>query len=1095
MLFTLILTFSGQASAYSQNGILSLHIESEKLSDALIQIKDATGIQIIYNENLLEQVKCKRLSFQNTEVKAAIDQLLQNSGFYCELIDQVYIIKKGIPQAQVQHIKITGTVTDSKGEPLPGVAILIEGTTIGTATDPDGKYTLECSEIPNMVLVYSFVGMRTHRETVGNRREISVKLQEEATEMEEVVITGIYTRNKESFTGSTKTYTDKELKMVGNSNVLQSLKTVDPSFAILENNQFGSDPNTLPDINVRGKTSVVGLNQEYENDPNQPLFILDGFESTLATINNLSMDRVASITILKDAAATAIYGSKAANGVVVIETKAPEAGKLQVNYNANLNLSFADLSDYNLMNSSEKLEFEKLAGYYGDLDANGNIQNEGQQIIYYNRLAEIRRGVNTFWMNEPLRFATSHNHDLFIEGGDDRMRYGLGLNYNKTQGVMQGSDKDVLNGNIRLIYRYKTLAFTNYLNINYSVSNRENIAFSQFSQANPYYRKLNEYGEVSKVLESYRVSGGYDYVYNPVYDMQQNSVDVTRGIGFRNNFEIDWRVSDPLRLRGRVSVSKTVSKQEKFRSPYLSEFASTAENQKGSYTETNGDVLSYDADLNATFGKLFNDKHMVNAVAGMQISSTKNKSTGLSARGYIDDRNMNPAFSNGYPEGGKPSYSNSEQRSASYYMNAGYSYDNRYLVDANIRTDGSSIFGVNNKFSTTWAFGFGWNLHNESFLRQSSLINFLKLRYSIGNPGNQSFSSYMSSNMYSYSTTYSNPFGLGVNINAFGNSNLKWQKTIDQNVGFDLEIFNNRLRLNFDYFVKNTDPLLVSISLPISTGTSSIPTNLGKQKTVGYTIAATAFVMKRDNLQWSFNFNARHLKYEYQNIGNALDKYNQQNQEDESKGTIGSSNLKRYYDGGSPSDLWAVRSAGIDPATGREIFIKKDGTQTFTFDYADEVIVGNSDPKLEGVIGTSFYWKGLSASINLRYRVGGQIFLSTLYNKVENISSTQLRYNQDKRALYDRWQQPGDVAKFKAISLTETTQMSSRFVADENTLSGESISIGYETNAKWLQQIGASSLTIRGYMNDIFRISTVKNERGLDYPFARSVSFSLGLRF
>ena len=418
-----------------------------------------------------------------------------------------------------------------------------------------------------------------------------------------------------------------------------------------------------------------------------------------------------------------------------------------------------------------------------------------------------------------------------------------------------------------------------------------------------------------------------------------------------------------------------------------------------------------------------------------------------------------------------------------------------YLLDANFRADGSSVFGVSNKFTTTWAVGVGWNIHNESFVKNCAFIDFLKLRYSIGNPGNQNFSLYMSSNMYSYTTSFNNPFGLGARISSYGNPNLEWQKTIDQNFGFDVEIFHRRLRLNFDYFMKNTDPLLVSVTLPTSTGTASVPTNLGKQTTKGYTLSANVVVLQKEELNWSINGNLRHLKYEYKNIGNALEKYNAQNRKDETDQKIGSSNLKRYYDGGSPSDIWAVRSAGIDPVTGREIFIKKDGTQTFEFDYNDEVIVGNSDPKLEGVIGSSFYWKGLSASINFRYRVGGQIFLSALYNKVENISDQDVYYNQDKRALYDRWQKPGDVAKFKAISLNETTPMSSRFVADENTLSCESVSIGYETQARWLRHFGASSMTIRGYMNDIFRISTVKNERGLDYPFARSVAFSLGIRF
>ena len=205
--------------------------------------------------------------------------------------------------------------------------------------------------------------------------------------------------------------------------------------------------------------------------------------------------------------------------------------------------------------------------------------------------------------------------------------------------------------------------------------------------------------------------------------------------------------------------------------------------------------------------------------------------------------------------------------------------------------------------------------------------------------------------------------------------------------------------------------------------------------------------------------------------------------------------MLRYYDGGSPSDLWAVRSAGIDAITGREIFIRKNGTQTFTHSYDDEVVVGNSDPDFEGVVGTSFYYKGFSISANFRYRVGGQIFLSTLYEKVENISVDDAYYNQDKRALYDRWKQPGDNAKFKAISTTDETPMSSRFVADNNVFSGESISMGYESQGKWLRVIGASSFNVRVYMNDIFRVSTVKNERGIDYPFARSVSMSLGLRF
>lgn len=1103
LVFTFSLIFfswQAMANAYSQVGKISFEVRNASLAEIIPLIERSTNYTFLYQDEQVERVKNLTFRFTDEDLRVVLEKCLAGTGLTYQIADNTIVLKGKDADAspalpQVQEHKVSGKVTDESGAPLPGVTVVIEGTTVGTATNADGYYTLNCPEQRGLALVFSFVGMEVQRVVVGDRMEVNVVMSPDVAEIDEVVVTGIYTRNKESFTGSSKTYSEKELKMMGNTNVLRSLRTLDPSFAIMENNLMGSDPNTLPDINVRGTTSIAGLEQEYGQDPNQPLFILDGFESTLATINNLSMDRVASITILKDAAATAIYGSKAANGVIVVETKAPKPGTLQVNYNGNLNLSFADLTDYNLMNSSEKLEFEKLAGYYGTLDENGNVVDEEYIPTYYSRLAEVKRGVDTYWLSEPLRFAVSHTHDLFVEGGDDRMRYGLGFNYNKTQGVMKGSDKDVLNGNVRLIYRYKTLAFTNYMNVDYSLAKRENVAFSQFSRANPYYRKTNEFGEAPMALESYSTLNGTAYVYNPLYDMQQNSMDETSSFGFRNNFEIDWRVVSTLRVRGRFSISKSVTEADVFRSPHLSEFATSPDDEKGSYTQTNTDATSYDGDINVTYGQLLKEKHMVNAVVGMQVSSSKTKSSSFLARGFSDDRIVNPAYSTGYPSGGRPSYSNAKSRSASYYLNGGYAFDERYLLDFNLRADGSSVFGVDNKFSTTWAVGIGWNLHNEAFLENSRVINFLKLRYSIGNPGNQNFSTHMSSNMYGYTTSFTNPFGLGVYISSYGNPNLEWQKTIDQNYGIDVELFDSRLNLTFDYFTKDTDPLLVDLTLPISTGTSTVPSNIGSQKTKGYTFSANVVLLRRENMQWRVNANGSHYDYEYQNIGHSLDRYNEQNQANEANGTISSTNMKRYYDGGSPSDLWAVRSAGIDPATGREIFIKKDGSQTFTHDTNDEVVVGSTDPTLDGIIGTSFYWKGLTVNVNFRYRFGGQILLSTLYNKVENISSTAIRYNQDRRALYDRWQQPGDIAKYKSISLTESTPMSSRFVADENTLSGESISITYETTAKWLRRIGASSMTVGGYMNDIFYLSSVTNERGLDYPFARSISFSLGLRF
>ena len=996
-------------------------------------------------------------------------------------------------QLSGQTRKVSGYVRDENGEPLTGVPVSMGDAKVCAVTDMEGFYSFSIPVEPT-TLKYSYVGLATETITIARgtadvKRDLVMRSDHE---LNEVVVTGIFTRNKESFTGSASTFKADELAMIGNQNVLQSLKTLDPSFAIIENESFGSDPNRLPDVEVRGKTSIVGLTEENFVNPNQPLFILDGFESTLSTINDLDMDRVATITILKDAAATAIYGSKAANGVIVVETKKPEPGQLRINYFGNFSVSWADLSDYNLMNAQEKLEFEKLSGYFGPLGDNNEVMEEGYQMKYNSILADIRRGVDTYWINEPLRTAFTQKHSLFLEGGSGDMLYGVGVGYGNIQGVMKDSEKDLVNGNLKLIYRHNKLSISNNLNLDYSKADKETVSFSKYARANPYYRKYNEEGEPEMVLTSIEykdmdlLTRTTKKFYNPLYDDEQNNYNQTNTHGFTNNLEIGWQIVEGLRARGKIGIGWSNEKGVVFKSPFLSDYVETDRLNKGRYSEASTSRLNYNGEAALSYTNMLAEKHQINAIVGLRFSDDKVTYSQYAVRGFIDDEFRNPSFAIGYPEGEKSSYYQKQKRSSSLFFNAGYSYDVRYLLDLNIRRDGSSVFGADNHFSTTWSVGLGWNLHNEQFMKNLSWLNYLKLRASVGNPGNQNFDDYVSMRIYGYNNNYSSPFGATVFVTNLGNRGLDWQQTLDMNVGFDLMLFNNRLKCYFDYFDKVTDPLLVSIGVPESTGTSTVLRNFGTQETKGVTLVLNYAIVKTRDLLWSANLNMRHLTTKYKDIGNSLDIYNNANK---------SRNLTRYYDGGSPYDLWAVVSNGIDPMTGREVFVNKNGNQTFDHNYDDEVVCGNTEPDVEGVFGTSFFYKGFSASVNFRYRVGGQIFMNTLYNKVENITTDKMLENQDKRALYDRWQHVGQEAKFKAISQTQTTPISSRFIEDNNVLSGESFSVGYEHKSKWLEKIGASSLTFKAYMNDFVRISTVKNERGIDYPFARSVSFSLGLRF
>ncbi|WP_294594592.1 SusC/RagA family TonB-linked outer membrane protein [uncultured Phocaeicola sp.] len=991
--------------------------------------------------------------------------------------------------AQTNKVTYHGTVIDENGDPLPGVNITYKNAKgVGVITDVDGNFTLA---VPTNVhsLIFSYVGMKTQTVRISSPSEkVKVRMEPDALAIQETVITGIYTRKAESFTGSMATYSEKELKTVGNQNVLQSLKVLDPSFIVLENNLSGSDPNATMNLNIGGNTNIVGLETEYTTNPNQPLFILDGFETTLSTITDLSMDRVASITILKDAASTAIYGAKAANGVVVVETKKPEAGRLQFNYNGNFGLEWADLTDYNLMNSSEKLQYEKLAGYYGSLDANGNIIDEYYQNLYNQRMLRTKQGIDSYWMNEPLQTGFTQSHNIFAEGGDAAFRYGIGMTYTQTQGVMKNSNRDVLNGNVQLTYRIDKFAFTNQTNITNTDVENPTVSFSDFARTNPFYDKYNEYGEIDQVIEEIQtISGGTQYITNPLWDLNQKSYDKNNQLSFTNNFQIEYRPLPELRIRGKLGIIVGRSNSKQFDSPEMSKYLNTDQLKRGSYSESNTKSSSYDGSLDISYGKTFG-KHTINAIGGMQISENNSNLSMFQAIGYSSDLFSNPNFANGYPEGGRPSSSISKSRTASYYANFNYGYQLRYLLDFNLRTDGSSVYGVNNPFSTTWSLGLGWNIHNEEFFNKNGVLNYLKLRYSVGNPGNANLSAKMANSIYTYYTQYPNMFGLAALISSWGNSGLKWQRTNEHNVGVDIEMFHNRLRLSTDFFIKKTDPLLLSIDFPPSTGISQVPMNIGAMKNIGTTFTGSYIIIRKPDMNWTVNANLRHIRTTYYNIGDLLEKYNEKGRTNQT--------LTRYYDGASNTALYAVRSAGIDPMTGNEIFIRKDGSYTFKWDSADEVICGDSTPDVEGAFGTSFYWKGFSVNAIFSYRYGGQAFLSTLFNKVENISDVQVKYNQDKRALYDRWQKPGDIAKFKRIDDTSTTNMSSRFIADDNTLELSTVSVGYETTAgKWLQSIGASSFNVRIYGNNLFRLSTIKEERGIDYPFSRSISASVGIRF
>lgn len=554
--------------------------------------------------------------------------------------NSVAIVRK-VENKQVEGHTVSGVVTDKNGDPLVGVTIVIKGTYRGTTTNIDGKYSL--AGIPaDATLIFTFIGMDSQEVAIEGRSEIDVRMKETSTEIEGVVVTGMFTRRAESFTGSATTFKREAILRAGNQNLLKSLKNLDPAFQIMENLEFGSDPNRLPNVQLRGQTSFSNLQGDYEGNPNQPLFILDGFETTIEKVFDLDMNRVASVTLLKDAAAKAIYGSKAGNGVVVIETIRPKAGELRVYYSGDFGIEAPDLTGYDLMNAAEKLAYEVQIGMYGPNTAPGVITAYDSYKKVYD---DVQRGVDTYWLSKPLRVGFSNKHSLTLEGGDERMRYQLGVSYNNVAGVMKGSERNTLNANTTLSYTYKNFLFRNTIEFTRNWSkNSPYGSFSEYTSLNPYWAPYDENGNL---IKTFKVHTGYgegsnfeQEVYNPLYNATLNTKDETAYTEIRDNFSMDWSISKAFRAVGSFSFTRQESGSDVFYPASHTKFAKYDENgmsdRKGEYTKGDGSSQTVSVQAGLNFNKTFGE-HLLFANVTWNMSTARTISTTTVAEGFGND--------------------------------------------------------------------------------------------------------------------------------------------------------------------------------------------------------------------------------------------------------------------------------------------------------------------------------------------------------------------------------------------------------------------------------------------------------------------------
>ncbi|MCI9171750.1 SusC/RagA family TonB-linked outer membrane protein [uncultured Duncaniella sp.] len=1101
LLWLLALVICVHISALAQSQY-SATFRNASAEEAIQILKKSTGYDFVYQKDLL---KGNGSTVNGIFNNASLDDLLsatvnQQLGLNYKILgNSVSLSADASPSGPTASV-ITGTVTGEDGEPLPGVTILLKSNPKhGTSTDIDGRYSFSIPRgTKSPVLVYSFVGMEPKELAVRKSSTMNVTLRENPETLHDVVVTGIFRRNKELATGASTTISAKELKQVGNQNLLQSLRTLDPSIKLVDNNLAGSNPNALPEVELRGANGITDLDANYTGNPNQPLFILDGFETTLQRVMDMDPNRVASITILKDASAAALYGSRSANGVIVIETLAPEGGRIRVNYAGDYAVVTPDLSDYDMLNAREKLQLQVDAGHF---DATDNTNYNTLQDYYQRLKRNVEEGVNTDWLAQPVHTVFEHRHNLRLEGGDNTVRYSINLTARNAPGVMKGSGRTGYEGGMFLSYRVKGLIFKNDLQLTYNdADNSPYGKFSTYTAMNPYQRPTDADGKLVKQFDKDAPRYFTGYNNNPLYDAGLNITDSEDYFNFVNNFSLEWNITDFLTLMARVSITRQTGETNYFLPAQHSSFAEMGDPvsdpeeymRRGSFTWGTSKMFSVLGDINLRYGQSFG-KHSLYAVMGVNMSQTTSETRTIQAEGFPSQNMVDISFAKQYYKDSRPSSTYNINRLAGILLTANYAYDSKYLLDASLKYDGSSQFGSNQRYAPVWSVGAGWNIHKESFL-EGGVFSQLKLRGSYGVTASQNFSPYQAICKYQYNIAHQYAGIIPATMMGLGNNDLKWQQTKVINGGTDIGLFNDRLSFTFDIYKRRTTNLLASVTVAPSLGFPSYTENIGETENNGYEFSLR-YMFLRDvsrRLYWSVNFSGNHNSNKITKISNAMKKRNE-DIIDKAYREGTTTPLLLYEEGNSVTSIYAVRSLGIDPSNGQEMYLTKNGIKTYTWNSADQVCVGDTRPDMEGVFGTSLNWGDFSFSANFRYSFGGQVYNTTLADRVENANLYQ---NVDRRVYDQRWRKPGDVTMFKDVKDTSRTRQTSRFVQDNDYISCESISLGYDiTSRKVLGFIGAERLRVTGYLNDIFRWSTVKQERGLDYPFARRYAFSLNVSF
>ena len=974
---------------------------------------------------------------------------------------------------------ITGKITDAdNGEYMPGVTILQEGTQNGTISDFDGKYTINVPE-SGATLVFSFVGYETQKITLGEKNVVYVSLKMSQEILEEVVVVGYGTEVKTKVTGSISEIKADEIALTPVSTVEQTLQGRAAGLFIESNNgKVGGDVK----IRIRGSSSI--------NASNQPLIIVDGipintvaindyFNVYLNPLNDIDFNDIASVEVLKDASASAIYGSRAANGVLIITTKRGKEGKAKITLDYQQGFSEPTrLREF--LNAEEYIDyFTQAAINAGEYDfANGlsgyaTVEEAVEDYIgdvekKFDRLAGHTdwRGdyANTDWQSLAFQKAISSMLDLSISGGTEKMQYFTSVGYSYQDGIMIGNHGDRFNilNNIDAQLTEKLKMSLN-LNLSRSINN-------DIPDDNSFSTPLQMVAQ-SPITPPKDTTGEYyntptTLYYNPLIE-QDNVFFESTTFRTLSNIAAEYQLIPSLAIRGEFGGDITNHYQERF---------------YGSKSEVGLSVGGYATNYNATVQYLNTkllliydkqiEKHSIGATGGMEYNKYDDNYNYVEGQGFPNDKLQTLASAAEIVAGTSV---DSYYRFLSYFARATYDYDTRYLLNITVRADGSSRFGEENRYGVFPSASVGWVMSNEAFLKGSEKVSLLKLRASYGLTGNAGIGNFDYKGLYgigSYAGTSS------LFPSSIANPALTWEKTAQLDIGFDFGFYNDRISGELDYYIKNTTDLLLDVQVPATTGYAVQTQNVGSLENKGYEIVINTQNFIGD-FSWSTSFNFSVNKNKILELADGQELID-----------LGGSDFMNVIMVGQPLGVfYGAEYAGVDPDNGDGLFYvnETEGSDETTTDFnlANYVVIGDPNPDFISGITNNFAYKNISLDVTLQSVYGNDVNLQGDYWMSSNAS----QYDNQTIDQLDAWQNPGDetdIPENRLLFANGTESRSSRYLSDASYLRVKTVTLSFSFPKRLTEKMNMSSLRL---YTSAYNLFTFTNYTGWD-PEVSTDSFT-----